>query len=163
LLFLSVIYAPWYYYQVKIKKRPLKGKIFEPDIDMSDETEDLSISDAEFIDLTRKNVFDVIDLWASKEKQRELQKNVPVAQGTAEIVFQWYENYFPDSADFKQAFEKEELKLLSDFDKALNETVKKSHQDFPLIEEFFETTEWIEMNKKAIEIKKQLDTLANKE
>lgn len=161
LIFLNVLYAPWYYYQVKIKKRPLKGKLIETASDKSNETEDLSISDSEFNDLTRKNILGVIDLWASKEKQIDYQENVPMAQVSAELFCQWEDFYSPDSPDFKQAFEKEELEILSDFNKALNDIVEKTSQELPLIEEFVETQEWIEMNKKAIEIQKQLNTVGN--
>ena len=161
LIFPHVLYAPWYYYQVKIKKRPLKGKLIEPNSDKSDEDEDLSISDTEFLDLTRKNVFGVIDLWASKEKQIDYQGEVPIAQVSAELFCQWEDFYWPDSDDFKPAFEKEELEILSDFDKALNETIEKTRQDLPLIETFVETKEWIKMNKKAIEIQKRLNTVGN--
>lgn len=161
LIFPHVIYAPWYYYQVKIKKRPLKGKLIEKNSEKSEETEDLSISDSEFIDLTRKNVFGVIDLWASKEKQLDYQEKVPIAQVSAELFCQWEDFYFPDSDDFKQAFENEELEILSDFDKVLNDIVEKTPQDLPLIDVFVETNEWIEMNKKAIEIQKQLITVGN--
>ncbi len=57
------------------------------------DTEDKSISDDEFMDLTRKLVFGVIDLWASKENQFEYQKNVPIAQVSAELFCQWEDYY----------------------------------------------------------------------
>ncbi|WP_461640267.1 hypothetical protein [Labilibaculum euxinus] len=159
LFFFNVLYAPIYYYRVKIKKRPLRNQINRPIEKV--ETEDISITDDEFLTMTRNNIFGVIDLWASKEKQIDYQNNVPIAQVSAELFCQWEDFYFPDSDDFKQSFCKKELEILSDFDKALNDTVEKTPQDLPLIEEFVETKEWIEMNKIANEIKKQLNTVGN--
>jgi len=161
LIFPNVLYAPWYYYQVKIKKRPLKRKIIDEDMDDSADKEDLSITDTEFTDSTRKNVFGVIDLWASKDNQLDYQKNVPIAQVSAELFCQWEDFYFPDSADFKQAFDYEEFIILAEFDKTLNGMVNKTPQSLPLIEKFIEAEEWKIMNAKAIEIKKRLDTIGN--
>lgn len=158
LFFLNALYAPIYYYRVKIKKRPLRNKIKRP---QEIETEDKSISEEEFVDLNRNNVFGVIDLWASKENQLDFQKNVPIAQVSAELFCQWEDFYFPDSDDFKQSFSKEELELLSEFDKALNNTIDKTPQNLPVIEEFIKTEEWEIMNEKAIEIKKKINTVGN--
>jgi hypothetical protein len=160
LVFPHIIYAPFYYYQVKIKKRPLKGKLIKKEPE--DSNEDLSITDTEFVELTRKNVFGVIDLWTSKENQLDYQKDVPIAQVSSELFCQWEDFYFPDSDDFSQSFNIEELEILTEFDKVLNDTVDKTHQNLPVIEEFIETEEWKEMNKKAIEIKKELNTVGNK-
>lgn len=38
---------------------------------------------------------------------------------------------------------------------------KNTSWKYQLIEDFFETEEWIEMNKISMEIKKQLDTFSN--
>ena len=99
-------------------------------------------------------------MWASKDSQIDYQKNVPIAQVTAELFCQWEDFYIPDSKDFKQFFSKEELKLLSEFDKALNDTIDMTPENLPVIEKFIETTEWKIMNFKAIEIKRKLNTIA---
>lgn len=156
--FINALYAPIYYYRVKIKKRPLRNKINRP---QEIETEDKSISEEEFVDLNRNNVFGVIDLWASKENQLDYQKNVPIAQVSAELFCQWEDFYFPHSDDFKQSFSKEELELLSEFDTALNNTIDETPQNLPVIEEFIKTEEWKKMNEKAIEIKKKINTVGN--
>jgi len=160
LFFLNVLYAPIYYYRVKIIKRPLRNKINKPKEEI--DTEDKSISDDEFVDLTRKNVFGVIDLWASKENQLEYQKNVPIAQVSDELFCQWEDFYLSHSDDFKQAFNDEELKILLEFDIVLKETIDKTPQNLPEINEFVETDEWKMMNSKAIEIKKKINTVGNK-
>jgi hypothetical protein len=158
LFFLNILYAPIYYYRVKIKKRPLKNKINKPNEEI--ETEDKNMSDDEFVDLTRKNIFGVIDLWASKENQLEYQKNVPIAQVSTELFCQWEDFYLLDSDDFKQAFNVEELKILSEFDNALKEIVDKTQQTLPVIDEFIETDEWRMMNSKAIEILKKINRVS---
>ena len=158
LLFFNAIYAPIYYYEVKIKKRPLLGRDSnkkEPESTVNE------ITETEFIELTRQNVFNVIDLWSSKESQLDYQKEVPIAQVSAELFCQWEDFYYSDSNDFKQAFDKKELEILSDFDKALKDTADKTSQNPPSIEEFIQTEEWIEMNKKAIEINEKLKTVGN--
>ncbi|WP_319480993.1 hypothetical protein [uncultured Draconibacterium sp.] len=126
------------------------------------ETKGKSISEEEFIDLTRNNVFGVIDLWASKESQLEYQRNVPIAQVSDELFCQWEDYYFPASDDFIQIFNPTELKLLSEFDETLNAIADITPKNLPLIDEFIETEEWKTMNKKAIEIKKKLNTVGNK-
>jgi hypothetical protein len=86
---------------------------------------------------------------------------VPTAQVSSELFCQWEDFYYPDSSDFKQAFDKDELEILAEFDQALNETADKTPENPPQIEEFIKTQEWIDMNKKAIEIKNKLNTVGN--
>jgi len=159
LFFLNAIYAPIYFYRVRIKKRPLRNKINKPKQDIK--TEDISITDDEFVDLTRNNVLGVIDLWTSEKCQLDYQKDVPIAQVSSELFCQWEDFYYPDSSDFKQAFDKDELEILAEFDKALNETADKTPENTLPIEEYIKTKEWIDMNKKAIEIKNKLNTVGN--
>jgi hypothetical protein len=158
LLFFNWIYAPIYYYDVKIKKRPLMGHDSDKKEPESSENE---ITEKEFIELNRQNVFGVIDLWSSKESQLDYQKNVPIAQVSAELFRQWEDFYFPDSTDFKQSFSKDELEILSDFDKAINDTADRTPDDLPYIDDFIKTKEWYDMNENAIEIKKRLNTVGN--
>ncbi|MCE4564480.1 hypothetical protein INQ51_09170 [Maribellus sp. CM-23] len=160
LFFFNVLYAPVYYYRVKIRKRPLRNKINKPTEEIASKGK--SISEEEFIDLTRNNVFGVIDLWASKESQLEYQRNVPIAQVSNELFCQWEDYYFPASDDFRQTFNSTELKLLSEFDETLNAIADITPKNLPLIDEFIETEEWKTVNNKAIEIKNKLNTVGNK-
>jgi hypothetical protein len=159
LIFLNGIYAPIYYYRVKIKKRPLRNKINKPDEEIN--TEDNSITDDEFIELTRNNIFGVIDLWTSSKNQLDFQKDLPTDQVSVELFSQWEDFYCPDSKDFLHAFDKIELEMLAEFDRAINDTVNKTPDNLPPIEEFIKTSEWVDMNKKAIDIKKRLNTVGN--
>ncbi len=159
LFFLNCIYAPIYFYRVKIKKRLLRNKI---NTNGKNITEDKSISEKEFVDFTRNNVFGTINLWASKENQFDYQENAPEIKVSTELFSQWEDFYHPELIDFKQAFNKEELKILSEFDKTLNNnTFDKTSQNLSSIDKFTKSKEWIEINKKAIEIKNKLNTVGN--
>ena len=54
LLLPNVLYAPFYYYQVILKKRPLQNKIDSPIVDT--EKHENAIDQNDFVELTRKNI-----------------------------------------------------------------------------------------------------------
>jgi hypothetical protein len=149
LFFFNVIYAPVYYYRVKIKKRPLRNKINKP-IEVA--TEDKSIDDTEFIKLTREGLIGVIRLWTSKEEQLEYQKSDPIAQVSSELFEQWEDFYSTDSEVLTDAFNHKELKLLDKFDFELTTVRLKLNNDFPQINDFVKTAEWNTLNLLAIDI-----------
>lgn len=155
LFFLNVIYAPIYYYRVKIKKRPLRDKINKPQ-EIETETEDKSISEEEFIKLNRDNIIGVLKLWSSKEEQLEYQKSVPISQVSSELFGQWDDFYTADSDVLTEAFNEHELDLLSKFDLELTNIGEKIKGGIPLIEEFIKTSEWKKLNLLAQEILKDL-------
>lgn len=149
LLLLNWLYAPIYYYQVKIKKRPLKNIDLKPKQTVK---EDKSITDQEFIELTRKNILDVLQLWASKEEQIEYQENFPNAEISKELFAQWNDFYTPDSDVLTDAFNPQELKLLKEFDKEL---IKRSYNldSIPTdIKKYIETDDWKTINSLAKKI-----------
>jgi len=150
LLFPNVIYAPFYYYQVIIKKRPLRNKIDSPNLDT--EKYENAIDQKDFVELTRKNIFELIELWSSKDKQLEYQESVPIADVSSELFCQWDDSYTPKSVDFRQAFNNVELGLLSEFDKELNFVSEKTISILPDINKFIETEEWKALNEKAKDI-----------
>lgn len=150
LFFFNVIYAPFYYYQVIIKKRPLKNTIVTPSV--TAEIYENAIDQNDFVELTRKNIFELIELWSSKDKQLDYQKSVPIADVSSEMFCQWDDSYTPKSVDFRQAFTEVELGLLSEFDKELNIISEKTPNRLPEIREFIETEEWKTLNDKAKDI-----------
>lgn len=159
LFFFNVLYAPIYFYRVRIIKRPLRNKIDKPGYKV--ESDDQNISDDEFLEMTRNSILGVIDMWTSKENQLEFLKELEFAQISEELFIQWHEIYFPDSNDFQQAFNKEELLLLSDFDGALKSIALKTPDNLSSIEEFIKTQEWLEMNQVSIEIRDKLNMVGN--
>ncbi len=148
LFFLNAIYAPIYYYRVTIKKRPLRNKINKPKQIV---TEDNSINDNEFIELTRNNIIGVLQLWSSKEEQLEYQKSVPIAQVSEELFGQWEDFYIPDAEILKDAFKPYELELLGKFDDELIKRANKSNSFLPVIEKYIETDDWKALNSLAKE------------
>ena len=144
LLFLfSWLYAPIYYYRVKIKKRPLRNKLKNTE---QKNQEDKGINEREFIELTRENIISVLQLWSSKEKQLEYQKSFKETQVSSDLFKQWYDFYTPTAEVMKQAFNKNELDLLEKFDKIITEKAKDLNNSIPNLNEFIETSEWKELN-----------------
>ncbi|MFA5514049.1 MAG: hypothetical protein WDA17_03920 [Sphaerochaetaceae bacterium] len=151
LFFLNAIYAPIYYYRVKIKKRPLRNKIIKPK-EIETDTEDQSISEDEFIKLNRENIIGLLKLWSSKEEQLEYQKSFPIAQVSSELFEQWDDFYTADSEVLSEAFNEHELDLLNKFDSELTDIGEKLKGETPQIEEFIKTSEWQKMNLLAQKI-----------
>jgi hypothetical protein len=151
LFFLNAIYAPIYYYRVKIKKRPLRNKISKPK-EIETDSEDKSISEEEFVKLNRENIIGVLRLWSSKEEQIEYQKSVPIAQVSSELFGQWDDFYTSDSEVMSEAFNKHELELLAKFDSELTVIGEKLNGETPQIEDFIKTSEWKKLNLLAQEI-----------
>lgn len=121
------------------------------------------LDDKELTKRVRQNLLDVLDLWASKESQLEYQRNVPIAQVSAELFCQWADDFYhPDSTHFKMAFDEREKGLLAEFDKVLNDISDKAPTDLPYITEFVKTNEWLVINQAAVEtLKKIRNTAAN--
>lgn len=143
LFFLNGLYAPIYYYRVKIKKRPLRNKIKKTE---QKKQENKGINEKEFIELTRENIISVLQLWTSKEKQLEYQKSFQESQVSYDLFEQWNDFYTPKAEVMKQAFDKNELHLLEKFDKKITEKAKDLNNSIPDLNEFIETSEWRELN-----------------
>lgn len=151
LFFLNVIYAPIYYYRVKIKKIPLINKINKP-TEIKTDNEDKSISEEEFIKLNRENIIEVLKLWSSKEEQLEYQKTVPIAKVSSELFGQWDDFFNADSEVMTEVFNKHELELLNKFDSELTKIRVKLNGQVPQIEDFIKTPEWEKLNFLAQEV-----------
>ena len=116
----------------------------------------------DFIKVMRKNIFEIIELWSSKDKQLDYQENVPIADVSSELFCQWADTYTPEFIDFRETFNTIELGLLSEFDKELHIISDKKPKPLPEIREFIETAEWKALNDKAKEILIELNTVGNK-
>ncbi|MCL6273178.1 hypothetical protein M3P19_04110 [Muricauda sp. 2012CJ35-5] len=121
------------------------------------------IDDIELANRIRQNVMNILDLWSSKEEQLKYQKNVPIAQVSAELFCQWADDFYhPESTQFKMAFDEKERELLSDFDKTLNDISDKTTNDLPYFDDFVKTKEWKVVNRAAIKtLEKIKNTAAN--
>jgi len=148
LFFFNGFYAPIYYYRVKIKKRQLRNKVNTETAEQLDD----SMNESEFVELTRKNIIGVLQLWSSKEEQLEYQKSVPIAQVSNELFGQWEDFYTPDTEVIREAFSTTELELLTKFENRLTEIAEMLNGNIAYIDKFIETTEWKELNLLASEI-----------
>ena len=92
----------------------------------------------------RKEVFEVLALIASKEEQLDYQAKVPIAYVSAELFNQWNDCYqlHKDQDWYIEAFTKEELEILQEFDEALEDISKKTSENPPDIYDFVNTPEW---------------------
>jgi hypothetical protein len=100
----------------------------------------------------RKNIFEILDLWSSKESQIEFQKNVPIAHVSDELFNIWDDNYYPESEIHKIAFTEKEREILEKFNMLLNMISDNTPQNLPNLDEFVLTNEWIELNALAKEV-----------
>lgn len=155
LLFLNVIYSPFYFYQVKIKKRPLKNEIKKP---TDTQSEDYSITNSEFIELTRANIINVLKLWASKTDQLELQKSMPKDEITRELFEYWCDYSMADSEVIRESFSPKEIDFLSEFDMQISNIENKYKGVFLDIEEFQKTPDWNSLNKLANDTTNKINT-----
>ena len=146
LFFLNALYAPIYYYRVKIKKRPLRNKIFYPIIE---ETKRQILGDDEFKELTKSNIISVLELWSSEKEQIEYQENQSDTNVSMDLFEQWKDFYSTSSDTIKEAFAINEIHLLDEFDNALTENSEKLGEKIPFITEFILTAEWKELNTLA--------------
>jgi len=148
LLIFNVIYAPFYYYQVRIKKRPLKkdkivkSKKVEPSEDKSEE-----IDDKEFEELTRNNLVETLKLFGSEDYLIELQRKNFDLNIVSELINQWNDFYLPESESIPELFTENELDLIIDFDKTLKEKQKTISDE--AIEDLKSNPDWKIVNEKA--------------
>ncbi|WP_421810889.1 hypothetical protein [Flagellimonas sp.] len=111
----------------------------------------------------RQNVLDVLKLWASKDEQLEYQKNVPIADVSAELFCQWGDDFYhPETPQFRLAFNENERKVLADFDKTFNLISDKTSKNLPNIVDFVKTNEWLILNQAAVEALKKIKATDNK-
>ena len=106
--------------------------------------------------LLRKNILGVLELWKSKEIVIEYQKNVSIAHVSAELFCQWEDHFYPDSTQFKETFNKDEIEILKRFDEKLSEIAQKVMDSPPEINEFVETDEWKIISELANDTYKKL-------
>ncbi|TKG90787.1 hypothetical protein EYV94_23270 [Puteibacter caeruleilacunae] len=156
LIFLNFIYAPFYYYQVRIKQRPLKNTIAKKEEEAEEEEEDYSVTDDEFHELNRQNIFSVLHLWTSKEVLLSCQNDEYDTQVLAALFRHWKDSYMPESEDFTELFSEEELELLEEFNEALEELEAHLPEYHPTLGQFVETVMWTDMNKTTLDIIERL-------
>jgi hypothetical protein len=67
----------------------------------------------------RSGIRDLLALLATPDRQREYERNVPIANVPAELLCMWFDDqYHPSDPMFRAAFSSQELEALASFDTA---------------------------------------------
>ncbi len=104
-------------------------------------------SERELAQTMRRNVREELHLLASREKQLEYQRNVPIAFVTAELFCMWEECFRPEWVKddwFWMAFssqETQETQALETLNDVVEVVLSKIDKNPPSIEEFILTAE----------------------
>lgn len=95
----------------------------------------------------RNEVFGVLKLISSEEEQLEYQKEVPIADVSAELFCLWDSCYqLPLNQDwYQEIFSENEFEILKKFDMTFESICKKTSTDLTYITEFIKTKEWAEL------------------
>lgn len=148
LILFNGMYAPIYYYQVIIRKRPLQNEILTKK-EMEDREEQNEIEERDFAELMRHGIVEVLNLWANKEKQIALQESNLEINITEELFTQWNDYNINQGNFLNEVFELEERIAIKQFDKVLNERNDKIIEDYPILNEFIDSEEWNVINNLA--------------
>jgi hypothetical protein len=104
----------------------------------------------------RKNIIETLKLISSFKEQEEYQETVTIAQVSAEIFCNWFDDFYhPYDKSFQDSFSKQELSLLEEFNvyfKSNGKYLPETHD----IKTWFENNAWIGISKKAKEILKSI-------
>lgn len=146
LLLFNGMYAPFYYYQVSIRKRPLKNEV--PGKQESEERKN-EIDESNYAELMRFGIMEVLKLWSSKTKQLELQKSNPEINMTAELFSQWNDYNINRPGFLNEVFQLEQRIAIKLFDKILNEKNELFTESYPNLDEFITSECWNEINNLA--------------
>lgn len=161
LIFLNGMYAPIYYYQVIIKKRPLQNEILSPkELDAKEIQNEIAEND--FAELMRHGITEVLNLWANKKQQIELQESNSAINLTEELFTQWNDYRIKEGDFLNETFKLEERIAIKQFDKVLNEKKKNFIENYPEFKEFLDSEEWVLINNLAKEtLSKIKNTVGN--
>lgn len=138
LLLLNIYYIPFYLYRISRIKKENKIKALSEEM-----------YDSDFIEMSRNSIIDILELWASKGNQLE-----PDSNQLSELFQQWKDYYCIDKKIIEEAFNESERVLLQTFDEAIKTCNKKLGNNYPSLEDFRKTNDWVILNKLAIEILK---------
>lgn len=99
----------------------------------------------------------VLELWASADEQLDYQRNVPIANVSAELFCQWCDYYYNvNNPIMIKEFSQIELEAYKEFDKVICDISDQILEMTPPIEEFINTREWNAVNQAAVSTLKKL-------
>ena len=102
----------------------------------------------------RKNIVEHLRLLSSSQEQLEYQRQVPIADVSAELFCMWGDDYYNeelrDDAEFRCAFSSSELAAMEKFNQVFDDVLASlpdSH--LPWIDDFILTPEWKKLSNAA--------------
>jgi hypothetical protein len=99
----------------------------------------------------------ILKLWASKNEQLDFQKNVPIADVSAELFCQWSDDFYDEENPvLLKEFNQMELQALKEFDNVICHVADIIPEELPPINEFIKTHEWEIVHLQALSTLKQL-------
>jgi len=112
--------------------------------------------DPESVQYQRDRIFEQLEDLGSLEEQVRYQENAPVAQVPAELVNQWFDDwYHPESTQFCNCFTIQELALLAEFSSFFESRLELLPDTYDVLE-LHQCPAWLEIASKARQIHEKL-------
>ena len=98
----------------------------------------------------RKQIIELLQLFASEEQQLAYEKDVPHVDITAELLCMWFDDqYHPDVRHFSSCFSPEELGALAEFHRFYDERADRLPESQGTVRTWLADPAWQEIMRKA--------------
>jgi hypothetical protein len=98
----------------------------------------------------RKEIIELLQLFASEEQQLAYERDVPHVDITAELVCMWFDDqYTPQQRDFEGCFTPAELAALEEFHRFYNERVARLPESQGTVRTWLASPVWREVMEQA--------------
>lgn len=98
----------------------------------------------------RPIVREALETLASEEEQLAYERNVPIADVSAELEIGWFEDsYYPDDGEFRACFLRHELNALDQFNRFFEERDSRLPNSEGTISTWLATPVWREIMRHA--------------
>lgn len=106
----------------------------------------------------RKNIVELLELFASEKEQLSYEKNVPRVDITAELICMWFnDSYHPTDKIWRAAFTEDELDALSQFHRFYDERVAKLPESRGTVRTWLTSPIWRDVMEEAQKTLEQMD------
>jgi hypothetical protein len=98
----------------------------------------------------RKEIIELLQLFASEEQQLAYERDVPHVDITAELVCMWFDDqYAPQQRDYKGCFTPAELAALEEFHRLYDERVARLPESQGTVRTWLGSPVWREVMEQA--------------